>query len=398
MSNILIGVTGGIAAYKIPSLCRLFTLSGDNVKVVMTNNATKFITPLTFESVTGNRVYIDDFETYIEPSDIKHISLSEWADIFIIAPATANTISKIANGIADNFLTSIALAYRFNEKPLLIAPAMNSNMYHNIFFKKNLDKLVKNGIYTVDPIEGVLACRDKGVGKMEEPEIIFKKGKSLVNRGNGILKGKKILVTAGPTVEYIDPVRFISNRSSGKMGYAIAEVAYEMGADVTLITGPTYLKTFVNKIEVTSADEMYNAVSININNIDILIMAAAVADYKVATKFDKKIKKKDETLSLHLIKNVDILKEISKQKSDKQFFVGFAAESHDLEQNALQKLKEKCLDMIVANDISRSDIGFNVDENEVKVFFRDGSLLNLPKMSKYELAKNLLSLIAERDV
>ncbi|MEF3254508.1 MAG: bifunctional phosphopantothenoylcysteine decarboxylase/phosphopantothenate--cysteine ligase CoaBC, partial [Deferribacterales bacterium] len=348
MSNILIGVTGGIAAYKIPSLCRLFTLSGDNVKVVMTNNATKFITPLTFESVTGNRVYIDDFETYIEPSDIKHISLSEWADIFIIAPATANTISKIANGIADNLLTSIALAYRFNEKPLLIAPAMNSNMYHNIFFKRNLNKLVKNGIYTVDPIEGVLACRDKGVGKMEEPEIIFKKGKSLVNRVNGILKGKKILVTAGPTVEYIDPVRFISNRSSGKMGYAIAEVAYEMGADVTLITGPTYLKTFVNKIEVTSADEMYNAVSININNIDILIMAAAVADYKVATKFDKKIKKKDETLSLHLIKNVDILKEISKQKSDKQFFVGFAAESHDLEQNALQKLKEKCLDMIVA--------------------------------------------------
>lgn len=392
MNKVLIGVTGGIAAYKIPHLCRLFLLDGFSVKVIMTENATRFVTPLTFEAITGNRVYTDDFQIYIEPSNIKHISLPDWADIFIIAPATANTISKVANGIADNLLTSSILAYP-PDKPLLIAPAMNSKMYSNKFFYKNLEYLSDNGINIVSPTKGVLACGDEGIGKMAEPEQIFFTAKRLLNR-SGLLKGKKVLVTAGPTIEDIDPVRFISNRSSGKMGYAIAEAAFEMGADVKLISGPTNLKTFLERVDVYSAEDMYNAIVREITSYDIIIMAAAVADYRVEQKSNVKIKKSENLFNLKLIKNIDILKSISTMKRGGQIFVGFAAETNDLEENALKKLSDKKLDIIVANDISREDIGFNSDENEAKLFFKDGNAVNLEKMTKKDMAKKLLNIIA----
>jgi phosphopantothenoylcysteine decarboxylase/phosphopantothenate--cysteine ligase len=392
MSNILIGVTGGIAAYKIPQLCRFFTLNGHNVKIIMTESAAKFVTPLTFEAITGNRVYLDDFKEYIEPENIKHISLTDWADIFIIAPATANTIGKIANGIADNLLTSSVMAYDSN-KPLILAPAMNTKMFKNRFFQKNLNLLRENGVFIVDPTFGILACRDEGQGKMAEPEDIFLYSRRFL-RKSSILKGKKVLVTAGPTVEYIDPVRYISNRSSGKMGYALAESAYEYGADVVLISGPTNLKTFINKKDVISADQMYNEVISSLENIDILIMSAAVADYKIENYSEEKIKKNSESLELKLKKNKDILKEAAKFKSRNQIFVGFAAESHDLEANAFQKMKNKSLDMIVANDISRKDIGFDSEDNEVTIFFADGKRIKLEKMNKKLLSENIIKIIA----
>jgi len=392
MSNILIGVTGGIAAYKIPQLCRFFTLNGHNVKIIMTESAAKFVTPLTFEAITGNRVYLDDFKEYIEPENIKHISLTDWADIFIIAPATANTIGKIANGIADNLLTSSVMAYDSN-KPLILAPAMNTKMFKNRFFQKNLNLLRENGVFIVDPTFGILACRDEGQGKMAEPEDIFLYSRRFL-RKSSILKGKKVLVTAGPTVEYIDPVRYISNRSSGKMGYALAESAYEYGADVVLISGPTNLKTFINKKDVISADQMYNEVISSLENIDILIMSAAVADYKIENYSEEKIKKNSESLELKLKKNKDILKEAAKFKSRNQIFVGFAAESHDLEANAVQKMKNKSLDMIVANDISRKDIGFDSEDNEVTIFFADGKRIKLEKMNKKLLSENIIKIIA----
>ncbi len=392
MSNILIGITGGIAAYKIPQLCRLFILNGHNVKVIMTENATKFITPLTLESITGNRVYLDDFEIYIEPDKIKHISLSDWADIFIIAPATANTIGKIANGIADNLLTSSVLAYD-RSKPIIIAPAMNSKMYKNDFFQRNLNVLKDANFFIVEPTVGVLACKDEGVGKMAEPEDIYLFCKRFLRR-SALLKGKKVLVTAGPTVEYIDPVRYISNKSSGKMGYALAEAAYEFGAEVLLISGPTNLKTFLEKKLVTSAEEMFSEVMSRIDEVDILIMSAAVADYKVANYSEEKIKKKSDKLELHLTKNKDILKEASKIKKDAQIFVGFAAESHNLEENALKKMKEKKLDLIVANDISRKDIGFDAEDNEVTVFLSNGNRLKFDKMNKKLIAEEILKVVS----
>lgn len=392
MSNILIGITGGIAAYKIPQLCRQFILNGHDVKVIMTENATKFITPLTFESITGNRVYIDDFKLYIEPDTIKHISLSDWADIFIIAPATANTIGKIANGIADNLLTSSVLAYD-TSKPLVLAPAMNSKMYRNVLFQRNLDKLKDAGFHIVDPITGVLACKDEGVGKMAEPEDIYIFCRRFLRKSE-ILKGKKVLVTAGPTVENIDPVRFISNRSSGKMGYALAETAYEHGAEVLLISGPTNLKTFIDKKVVQSADEMFVEVMNFIKNVDILIMSAAVADYKVANYSQEKIKKRSDHLELYLTKNKDILKEASKIKKNGQIFVGFAAESHNLEENAIEKMKEKKLDLIVANDISRKDIGFDSEDNEVTLFLSNGNKLKFDKMNKKLLSEEIIKVIS----
>jgi phosphopantothenoylcysteine decarboxylase/phosphopantothenate--cysteine ligase len=392
MSNILIGVTGGIAAYKIPYLCRLFVLGGDHVKVIMTENAAKFITPLTFEAITGNRVSIDDFEQLVDPVSIKHIDLAGWADLFVLAPATANTISKIANGVCDNLLTSTVLAYNF-RKPFLIAPAMNVNMYKNPIFQRNLEIVKGYGAYIVSPGQGVLACGDEGIGKMAEPEQIYQIAKRSLWT-NPPLKGIKVLVTAGPTVEDIDPVRFISNKSSGKMGYAIAEVAFEMGAEVKLISGPTNLTTFVEKRDVYSAEDMFNAVSEEIDRYDILVMAAAVADYRVDQKSDVKIKKDSDSLDLKLIKNRDILKETARFKKDNQIFVGFAAESNELEKNALKKLKEKNLDMIVANDISRKDIGFNANDNEVKIFLKDGSVISYDKMSKKELARHILTLTA----
>lgn len=389
MSNILIGVTSGIAVYKVPYLCRRFILDGHSVKVIMTENATKFVTPLTFESLTRNRVHIDDYETGAEPASIDHIDLGKWADVMIIAPATANTVAKFAHGIADNLLSSTYLAFE-KGKPVFIAPAMNTNMYINEATQQNIDILKNRGAQIIDPVEGELACRDKGVGKMREPDEIFEKVISYFQK-TSFLKGLKVIVTTGPTIEDIDPVRFISNRSSGKMGFAIGETAQKMGAEVLMISGPVSIRTDLKTIFVRSASEMLETLKKHILQYDVLVMAAAVADYAVEEYVSTKIKKKSEELVLRLKKNPDILSELSRMKKKEQIFIGFAAESDNLEKNALDKLERKNLDFIVANDISRNDIGFDSEDNEVTIFFRDGTKENIAKCSKNKIAEIVLS-------
>ncbi|MGA1862764.1 bifunctional phosphopantothenoylcysteine decarboxylase/phosphopantothenate--cysteine ligase CoaBC [Deferribacter thermophilus] len=383
MSNFLIFVTGGIAAYKIPNLCRLLIKAGHNVKVGMTENATKFITPLTFESLTKNRVYIDDFLTDVEPDSIDHIDLIEWADKIIVAPCTANTISKIANGIGDNLVTSSMLVVK--SKPVYIFPSMNTNMYENPFVQENIAKLRKLGYFVFEPDEGELACKTEGKGRLIEPEEIF----NIVVEEK--LKGVKFLVTLGPTKEGIDPVRFISNYSSGKMGYNIAKYIKDNGGEVFVVAGDVCLDLSpFSYVKIRSAEEMYNEVISRFSEYDILIMTAAVADYRVKNISDKKIKKNDETLLLELVKNKDILYEVSKVKNEKQVVVGFAAETDDLINNAMEKLNRKKLDMIVVNDVSRSDIGFGADENEVTIFLKNGENIRLSKQSKYLIAKHVV--------
>jgi len=393
MSNILIGVTGGIAAYKIPLLCRKFIQNGDNVKVILTDNAAKFVAPLTLETLTKNRVYIDDFKLDVSPRDIEHIDLATWADLFIIAPATANTIAKIAHGIADNLLTSTVLAYE-KSKPLYICPAMNTNMYINPITSDNINKLEVRGFEIIPPVEGELACKDVGIGKMQEPDKIFEIVVSNSAKRE-ILKGKKVIVTAGPTVEDIDPVRYISNRSSGKMGYALAEAAKKLGADVLVISGPVNIKTSLTTIHVKSALDMLTVLKDKIAEFDILIMSAAVADYRVENVSGEKIKKDGDEILLKLVKNPDILTELSKLKRKDQIFVGFAAESQDLEKYAKDKLKRKKLDMIIANDISRKDIAFDSDFNEVFIFKKDGSKRHISKERKEKISEIILSEIKE---
>jgi len=393
MSNVLIGITGGIAAYKIPILCRKFIQNGDSVKVLMTENAAKFVSTLTLETLTKNRVAISDFVVDIEPKSIDHIDLASWADIFIIAPATANTISKLTYGIADNLLTSTYLAYPLS-KPLFICPAMNTNMYQHPTVVENLEKLRERGVKVIEPVTGELACKDVGIGKMKEPDEIFQIVCEFITMPK-ILKGKKVLVTAGPTVEDIDPVRFISNRSSGKMGYKIAEKAREFGADVLIVSGPVAIKSDIETIYVKTADEMLNVLKEKIDKYDILIMAAAVADYKVAVYSDKKIKKSEDELTLKLVRNPDILKVLSSFKRDDQVFVGFAAESSNLEKYALSKLESKNLDFIVANDISKDDIGFDSDFNEVIIYDKKGGVEKIAKDKKEKIAERLLYKISE---
>lgn len=383
MSNFLIFITGGIAAYKIPTLCRLLIKAGHNVKVGMTENATKFITPLTFESLIKSRVYIDDFITDVEPDSIDHIDLIEWADKIIIAPCTANTLSKIANGIGDNLVTSAMLVVK--EKPVYIFPSMNSNMYDNPIIQENISKLRRIGYTVFEPDEGELACKTEGKGRLIEPEEIFQ----LVTAGK--FKGIKFLVTLGPTKEDIDPVRYISNWSSGKMGYKIAKYIKDNGGELFVVAGDVCLDLSVfPHVRVKSAEDMYREVISRFQDFDVLIMTAAVADYRVKDIAAKKIKKSDEILTLELIKNKDILYEVSKIKKDKQIVVGFAAETDDLMRNALDKLNRKKLDMIVVNDVSRSDIGFGADDNEVTIFLANGEKIETGKQSKYNIAKRVV--------
>ncbi|PLX66471.1 MAG: bifunctional phosphopantothenoylcysteine decarboxylase/phosphopantothenate--cysteine ligase CoaBC [Denitrovibrio sp.] len=384
MSNYLIGVSGGIACYKTLTLCRLLMKAGHDVRVVMTENACKFVTPLAFETITRNRAYVGEFDAGLDPATIEHIDLAGWADEFVIAPATANTIAKIAHGIADNLLTSTILPYK---KRLLIAPAMNVDMYANPITQENLKKVEAMGHMIIDPGTGEMACDAEGKGRMAEPEDIFQ-----ILTAEMPLKGVKVLVTAGPTAEPIDPVRYITNRSSGKMGAAIARKASEMGAEVKLIAGPVSINlNGLNVTSVTTAEEMLNAVRENLADTDMLIMAAAVADYKPAQYSEKKIKKNNEEMNVPLTRNPDILKTISAEKLEKQVFVGFAAESNDVKENALAKLQSKKLDLIVANDISRGDIGFESDENEVSLYFADGTNLESGKMHKSEVAKLIIN-------
>ena len=386
--TILIGITGGIAAYKICSLIRLYKKSGANVRVVATPAALNFVTKLTLQTLSNNEVYVENFE--IEEYKPGHISLSEEADIFVIAPTTANTISKIANGICDNLLLSTACAFK---KPFLLAPAMNTGMWENEFVQENLAKLQSKGYYILNPESGFLACGTNGTGRMAEIEDIFEKTIEILSQKQ-ILKDKKILITAGGTKEKIDPVRYITNCSSGKMGIALADCAYKMGADVTLISTFNINKPY-NNIVAESAQEMAKAVKLNLSEQDCVIMAAAVADYRVKEYSAQKIKKGVENnLILELTKNPDILKEISSINS-KAKIVGFCAESENLLENAKEKIQKKGCDYLIANDISRKDIGFSSDMNEVYILDKNLKISHIERNTKSNIAKQILEKIFE---
>ncbi len=401
--NILIGITGGIAAYKICTLIRLYRKAEANVRVVLTPNALNFVTKLTLQTLSNNEVYVENFE--IDEYKPEHIALTE-ADIFVIAPASANTISKLANGICDNLLLSTACAF---NKPFLIAPAMNTNMWNNPFVQENLGKLKSAGYHILEPESGYLACGTSGVGRMREVEDIFDKTVEILS---GRLKGKKILITAGGTKEKIDPVRYISNSSSGKMGLALADEAYSMGAEVTLISTFKTDKNYKN-IVVETALEMEKAVKENLAGKDCVIMAAAVADYRVENYSEQKIKKGgDDELTLKLVKNPDILKGICIALQEKRktpppnplphgagelcpIIAGFCAESENLIENAKIKIKNKGCDYLIANDISRKDIGFNSDENEVYILDKNLNIKHIEKDTKQNIAKRILEEIFE---
>ena len=386
--TILIGITGGIAAYKICTLIRLYKKARANVKVVVTPSALNFVTKLTLETLSGNEVYVDNFD--IENYKPEHISLSDEADIFVLAPATANTISKLVNGICDNLLLSVACAFK---KPFLIAPAMNTGMWENKFVQENIKKLDLNGYCIINPEFGYLACGTNGVGRMAEIEDIYDKTVDILG-SKKMLKGKKILISAGGTKEKIDPVRYITNCSSGKMGLALANSAYGMGADVTLVSTFKAEVPFKN-IVTESAEEMEQVVKAEVYNQDCVIMAAAVADYKIKNYSTQKIKKtSDDNLVLELTKNPDILKEISALNTNTKI-VGFCAESENLLENAKEKIIKKGCDYLIANDISRKDIGFSSDLNEVYILDKNLKISHINKDTKINIAKQILEKIFE---
>ena len=392
MKNILVGVTGGIAAYKSAGIVSLLKKKGYNVKVVMTENATKIIGPLTLETLSKNRIYVDMWDS--NPHyEVEHISLADWADVVLIAPATYNIIGKVANGIADDMLTTILSAVSV-RKPVFFALAMNVNMYENPILKENINKLKSFGYRFIDAEEGLLACNYSAKGRMSEPEDIVDEIErysifSKIKNFDTALKGKKILITSGRTKENIDPVRYLSNNSSGKMGYSLAQAAVDLGAEVTLISGPTDLKVpngLENFISVESALEMYEKVDEYFKNTDIFIACAAVADYKPKEYKKEKIKKSDVDLVIELIRNPDILLEMSKKK-EKQLLVGFAAETNDIRENALKKLEKKNLDIIVANNASV----MGSDENMIEIIKKDRTSVEISQKSKIELAYDILN-------
>ncbi|MCT4508487.1 MAG: bifunctional phosphopantothenoylcysteine decarboxylase/phosphopantothenate--cysteine ligase CoaBC [Tepidibacter sp.] len=385
--NIVIGVSGGIAAYKACDIVSRFKKLNANIKVIMTKSAAEFVTPLTFQSLSQNFVVVDMFDE-LKTWDVEHISLAQWADLFLIAPATANIIGKIANGIADDMLSTTVMA---TKAEVLIAPAMNTNMYENKIVQNNISKLEELGCKFVEPESGRLACGDIGKGKLASPESIVDKVCDILILEQD-LTDKNILITAGPTIENIDPVRYITNRSSGKMGYSIARKAIERGANVTLVSGKTNLdipKGVSKFIQIESAKQMYDVVIDNLDENDIIIKSAAVADYKPKNISNSKIKKSDDDLILELDRNKDILKEIGKIKKDK-ILVGFAAETNDLIQNAKKKIEKKNLDFIVANDLTQEGAGFAVDTNIVKIIDKNGNIQEYPKMKKYEISNIIL--------
>lgn len=385
--NILIGITGGIAAYKICELIRMFKRHNANVRVICTRNALNFVTKLTLQNLSQNEVGIEEFE--LEKYIPEHISYADEADIMIIAPATANTISKIATGICDNLLTSVACAFR---KPIIIAPAMNCNMWKNPIIQENLQKLSNRGYKILEPESGFLACGYEGKGRLCELNKIFDETKNILLKKNN--NAKNYLITAGGTIEDIDPVRYISNYSSGKMGIALADEAYSQGNNVTLVTTVDIQRPY-EIIKVKSAQEMKTAVENKFETSDIVIMAAAVADYRVKNKSDQKIKKNnDDEISLTLVKNPDILKEICTKKTH-QKIIGFCAESENLINNAKEKIQKKGCDYLVANDISRKDIGFSSDYNEVTILKKNGQMKKLERASKKDIAKQILKEINE---
>ncbi len=388
--TVVIGVSGGIAVYKTLDVISRLKKLGVNVNVIMTKSATEFVTPLSFQSLSQNYVVCDMFE---DPKtwDVEHISLAKRADVFLMAPATANVIGKMANGIADDMLTTTVMA---TKAKVLIAPAMNTNMYENPIVQRNINTLKELGYNFVEPESGRLACGDIGKGKLATPETIVDEVVKLLSTKQD-LKGKSIIITAGPTMESIDPVRFISNRSSGKMGYAIASQAINRGANVTLISGPTNLtppQNLKKLIRIESAKDMYDAVIENFDKNEVIIKSAAVADYKPKDYSNKKIKKSNDDLSIELDRNKDIAYEIGKIKKEK-ILVGFAAETNDLIENAKGKVQKKNLDFIVANDLTKEGAGFGVDTNIVKIIDKQGNITEYPKMKKEEVANVILDKI-----
>lgn len=386
--TILLGVTGGIAAYKVCELIRRFKKNGANVKVVCTPNALNFVTKLTLQNLSQNEVYVQEFD--VQEWKPEHISLSDEADILVIAPATANSISKIAQGIADNLLTSVACAF---SKKIIIAPAMNCNMWNNQAVVKNLSILKARGVEILEPESGFLACGYLGKGRLCSLEKIFDATVENLNYSQK-LSGKKVVITSGGTIEDIDPVRYISNYSSGKMGFALANAAKDMGAEVVLITTKPFEAPY-KIVRVKSAIEMQNALDCEFETADIIIMAAAVADYRVKNYSEQKMKKGiNDELTLELVKNPDILKGLCEKKVN-QLIVGFCAESENLIENAKEKIAKKGCDYLIANDISRSDIGFSSDDNEVTILKKSGDMERLEKSSKKVIARKILEKITE---
>ena len=384
--TVVLGVTGSIAAYKMANVASALVKEGADVHVVMTKNATNFINPITFETLTNNKCLVDTFDRNFQ-FHVAHVSLSQKADVFMIAPASANIIGKLANGIADDMLSTMALAASCK---IIVAPAMNTHMYENKIVQDNLDKLKKFGFEVIESAAGRLACGDVGAGKLPGENILLDYIRREIEFPKD-MAGLKVLVTAGPTVEKIDPVRYITNHSSGKMGYAVAEIALKRGADVTLISGPVHIEppAFVKIVNIQSADDMYNAVMDNLSDCDILVKAAAVADYTVPDVSDEKIKKKDDDLSLALSRTKDILKAVGERKTDRQIICGFSMETSNLIENSKKKLVSKNCDMIIANNLKDDGAGFGVDTNKVTII-TENNADSLDVMTKKETAEKIL--------
>ncbi|SEA11358.1 phosphopantothenoylcysteine decarboxylase / phosphopantothenate--cysteine ligase [Pseudobutyrivibrio sp. ACV-2] len=387
---VVLGVTGSIAAYKIANLASALVKLGADVNVIMTKNATNFINPITFETLTSNKCLVDTFDRNFQ-FNVEHVALAKRADIFMVAPASANVIGKMAHGIADDMLTTTILAAKCKK---LVSPAMNTNMFENPIVQDNLQTLKKYGFEIIEPASGYLACGDTGAGKMPDPEVLLQYILREISHEHD-LTGKKVLVTAGPTAEAIDPVRFITNHSTGKMGYAIAKAAMERGAEVTLVSGPVNITPpmFVDVVNITSAAEMADAVKSRAGECDIIIKSAAVADYRPTTVATEKIKKKDgEGSTIELERTEDILSYLGSHKRDGQFICGFSMETENMLENSQKKLKKKNVDMIVANNLRTAGAGFGTDTNVVTLITAD-SADELPKMSKEDVAHAILDKI-----
>ena len=386
--KILLGITGSIAAYKSVFFVRLLVKAGAEVKVIMTKGAKDFVTPLTFSTLSKNNVLSDLFD---EETWANHVLLGRWADAMVIAPASCNTIAKMANGLCDNLLLAVYLS---SKAPVLIAPAMDEDMWQHPATQKNIDILNRNGDAFLPVNKGELASGFTGEGRMAEPEEMIKYLQDFFEKKKN-LKGKKALVTAGPTYEAIDPVRFISNHSSGKMGVAIADELYKQGADVNLVLGPSAIKpeSGIKLERVTSAEQMYIACMRNFSTYDIVVMAAAVADYSPRTIYNKKIKKKSEEFSLELKKTKDILSEAGKRKSEKQTLVGFALETNDEKENAIKKLKQKNADLIILNSMNDKGAGFGVETNRITIFDKNRKEYKFSMKTKKEVAQDIVNTI-----
>ncbi|MBQ3112783.1 MAG: bifunctional phosphopantothenoylcysteine decarboxylase/phosphopantothenate--cysteine ligase CoaBC [Phascolarctobacterium sp.] len=391
--KIALGVTGGIAVYKAVDLVSRLRKQGAEVRVIMTEHAQQFVTPLTFKEISGNKVAVSMWDSNQE-FNVEHISLANWADAFVVAPATANILAKMANGIADDLLSTTLLAA---QAPIIVCPAMNTGMYQNPITQENIAKLEAHGVTVMPPAVGYLACGVSGPGRLPEPQQIVEFIDDFFAKKDGDMVGLKVLVTAAGTREPIDPVRFVGNRSSGKMGYAIAQAAAQRGAKVLLVTGPSALAIPANVkgVKVETTNEMLEAVMEAYDKMDVVIKAAAVADYRPRDVADQKIKKKtDDALTVVMDKNPDILKELGARKAH-QVLVGFAAETQNLLDNAREKIVKKNLDMIVANDVTAAGAGFNTDTNIVKFLYPSGEVRSLEQMAKTEVANLLLDAVME---